>query len=194
MSALLESNKLDPKKDVRWLTVRSGADRFRTLVIGRLDASVVAIGDSIMLKKYPNLKVLAYNLPSYLFNVIATFDDFLEKNQAQVLAVTRGLVKATRDLMADKELYLKAVSKGMQLDYSKEDLANLWKTLVEVRHFGPNGGMSEKRAQATIDFYYRYINPDAKRANVQEVYAWSPIKQALKEIGIVNASWDPVDY
>ena len=149
---VLERNGIDPDK-MKYVAAGTAADRFRALVAGKIDATVVTSTEAAKLAKYPDIVALA-NVPKiapeipYEFGMVR--EDYIQKNPDIVYRLTKAIIEANRWIAANKAGTVEVVKKILP-DENIEDLTKAYETL-DPRIWGVNGDLSKGSYDFTADF------------------------------------------
>ena len=149
---VLERSGVDPEK-MKYVAVGSPADRFRALVAGKVDATVVTSTEAAKLAKYPDIVTLA-NVPKIVPEIPYEFgmarEDYLEKNPDIVYRLTKSIIETNRWIAANKAGTVE-VAKKILPDENIEDLTRAY-GLLDPRLWGVNGDLTESSYKFTVDF------------------------------------------
>ncbi len=149
---VLERNGIDPDK-MKYIAAGTASDRFRALVAGKIDATVVTSTEAAKLAKYPNIVALA-NVPKMVPEIPYEFgmvrEDYIQKNPDTVYRLTKAIIEANRWIAANKAGTVEVVKKLLP-EENVEDLTKAY-SLLDPRIWGVNGDLSKSSYDFTADF------------------------------------------
>lgn len=166
--------------------------RAQALAAGQVDATTVSIGVWLSIPDKTGLGIIV-DQPSYYaaaptvnkVNVVST--KTLEARRAEVEAVTRALIKISRDYAAKPQAWAEAIA-ALLPDTKRETLDQLAPSFAGG--WSVNGGLSASELQFTQD--YLYGTPDFEGVAPVALADWvdfSIVDSVLKELG-TDASGD----
>ncbi len=149
---VLERSGVDPEK-VKYLALGSPADRFKALLAGKIDATMVRNTEAAKLVKYPEIVTLVQVskvLPEIPDNFFMAKEEYIAKNPETMYRLARALIEANRWIAANKA---GAVEVGMKVlkEESPEVLSRAY-DIADPRLWGVNGDLSEPAYRYTLDF------------------------------------------
>ena len=185
-TAVMRKQGLDPAK-VNFVAAGQPNERGVALASGQIDATTMSIGVWLALKDKTGLKVLVsqddyYAAAPVLNKVNVVTDDVLKNKRDQVEAVTRALIKASRDFSKNPELWVDAMVKARP-DVDRKTLETLAQSFVGS--WSVNGGLNKDELQNTVDWSYQ--GPDYKDLPKVSLADWvdlSVIEDVLKTEGV----------
>ncbi len=149
---VFERSGIDPEK-MKYIAVGSPADRFRALVAGKIDATVVTNVEAAKLGKYPEIVSLV-QVPKVVPEIPYEFgmarEDYIEKNPETMYKLTKALIEANRWIVANKAGTVEIGVRLIKGD-TAEDLARAY-DLTDPRLWGVNGDITEASYKFTVDF------------------------------------------
>jgi ABC-type nitrate/sulfonate/bicarbonate transport system substrate-binding protein len=149
---VFERSGVDPEK-FKYVAVGSPADRFKALVAGKVDVTVVTTTEVAKLDKYPDIIPLV-NVPKVVPEIPYEFgmakEDWLQKNADTVQKMTKSIIEANRWIAANKAGTVE-VAKKILPDETTEALGKAY-DLCDQRIWGVNGDVSEGSYNFTVDF------------------------------------------
>lgn len=149
---VLERSGVDPEK-LKYIAVGSPADRFRALVAGKIDATVVTITEVAKLATYPDIVDLA-NVPKIVPEIPYEFgmarEDYIQKNPDTLYELAKAIIEASRWIAANKAGTIE-IAKKVLPEESTEVLSKAY-DLADPRLWGVNGDISEASYNYTVDF------------------------------------------
>ncbi len=152
---VLERSGIDPEK-FKYVAVGSPADRFRALIAGKIDATVVTTTEAAKLAKYPDVIALV-NVPKVVPEIPYEFgmakEEYIQKNPETMYRLTKAIIEANRWIAANKAGTVE-VAKKLLPEESVEDLGKAY-DLLDPRIWGVNGDVSEASYKYTADFLKR---------------------------------------
>ncbi len=149
---VLERSGIDPDK-MKYVAVGTASDRFRALVAGKIDATVVTSTEAAKLANYPDIVVLA-NVPKIVPEIPYEFgmarEDYIQKNPDIVYRLTKSIIEANRWIKVNKAGTV-AVTKKVLPDENVADLTKAYE-MLDPRMWGMNGDLSKASYDFTADF------------------------------------------
>ncbi len=149
---VLERSGVDPDK-VKYVAVGSPADRFKALVAGKVDATVVSNTEAAKLAAHPEIVSLAQVpkvLPEIPYELGVAREDYIEKNPETIYKITRACIEANRWIAANKAGTVEIAAKIIKGE-TPEILAKAY-DLGDPRLWGVNGDITEQAYKFTSDF------------------------------------------
>ena len=179
---VLERSGVDPER-AKYIAVGSPADRFKALVAGKIDATVVTNVEAAKLGKYPEIVSLV-QVPKVVPEIPYEFgmarEEYIEKNLETMYKLTKALIEANRWIVANKagtiEIGVKVI-KGETPD----DLGKAY-DLTDLRLWGVNGDISEGSYKYTLDFLLK-VGYMKDPVPFDKFYDRRFVDRALKELG-----------
>jgi len=149
---VIERSGLDPEK-FKYVAVGSPADRFKALIAGKVDSTVVTNTEVAKLASYPDIIDLV-NVPKVVPEIPYEFgmakDDYIQKNIDTLYKLAKAIVEANRWIAANKAGTVE-VAKKILPDESVETLTKTYE-LADPRLWGVNGDISEASYDFTVAF------------------------------------------
>ena len=185
-SAVMRSKGLDPAK-VDFVAVGQPNQRGVALAAGQIDATTMSIGVWLSLPDKSGLKVLVsqddyYAAAPVLNKVNVVTDEVLKNKRDQVEAVTRALVKASRDFSNHPEIWVDAMVKARP-DVDRATLETLAQSFVGS--WSVNGGLNKDELANTVDWTYKGPDyKDLRKVSLDEWVDMSVIDGVLKSEGV----------
>ena len=179
---VLERSGIDPEK-MKYVAVGSPADRFKALVAGKVDATVVTNSEAAKLVKYPEIIALV-NVPKLIPEIPYEFgmarEDYLQKNADTVQKLTKAIMEANRWIAANKAGTVE-VAKKILPEESADVLGKAY-DLADPRIWGVNGDISEASYNFTVEFLKKvgYLETPVP---YKQFFDRRFVDQALKELG-----------
>jgi NitT/TauT family transport system substrate-binding protein len=179
---VIERSGLDPEK-FKYVAVGSPADRFRALVAGKVDATVVTNTEVAKLAAYPDVIDLV-NVPKVVPEIPYEFgmakDDYIQKNADTLFKLAKAIIEANRWIAANKAGTVEVARKI--LPDEPVDVLNKTYDLADPRLWGVNGDISEASYNFTVEFLKKvgYLETAVPFA---QFYDRSFVDRALKELG-----------
>jgi NitT/TauT family transport system substrate-binding protein len=149
---VLERSGVDPEK-LKYIAVGSPADRFKALVAGKVDATVVTNTEAAKLEAHPEIASLAQVakvLPEIPYEFGVAREDYIEKNPETIYKLTRASIEANRWIAANKAGTVEIAAKIIRGE-TPEMLAKAY-DLGDPRLWGVNGDITEQSYKFTTDF------------------------------------------
>jgi NitT/TauT family transport system substrate-binding protein len=149
---VLERSGIDPEK-LKYVAVGSPADRFKALIAGKVDATVVTNTEVAKLASYPEILDLV-NVPKVVPEIPYEFgmakDDYIQKNTDTLYKLAKAIIEANRWIAANKAGTIEVARKILP-EESPEVLSKTY-DLADPRLWGVNGDISEASYKYTADF------------------------------------------
>ncbi|MBI3077563.1 MAG: ABC transporter substrate-binding protein [Deltaproteobacteria bacterium] len=178
---VLEKSGLDPDR-ASYVTVGSPADRFKALVAGKVDATVLTTGETVELERYPQLIALAdvpKIVPEIPFGFAAAKQEFLDRHPETAYKLARAVIEANRYIVANKA---GAVEVGAKiLKRPPEVIARIY-DLVDKKLWSANGDLDRESYRYTVDLLKRVGYLQTPLA-YEEFFDRRFVDRVLKEIG-----------
>ncbi len=179
---VLERSGVDPER-AKYIAVGSPADRFKALVAGKIEATVVTNVEAAKLGKYPEIVSLV-QVPKVVPEIPYEFgmarEEYIEKNLETMYKLTKALIEANRWIVANKagtvEIGVKVI-KGE----TAEDLGKAY-DLTDPRLWGVNGDISEGSYKYTLDFLLK-VGYMKDPVPFDKFYDRRFVDRALRELG-----------
>ncbi|HEY1371536.1 MAG TPA: ABC transporter substrate-binding protein [Candidatus Binatia bacterium] len=179
---IMERNGVDPEK-VKYVVAGSNADRFRAVIAGKADATVVSTIEAAKLAQYPelvNLATAAKVVPEIPFTFAMAREDFIQKEPDAMYKLARGMIEANRWIAANKSGTVSIAAKIIP-DETPEILAKAYDQ-ADPRLWGANGDLSEANYKFTSDFLVKVGNM-TDPLPYDKFFDRRFIDRALKELG-----------
>jgi len=179
---VFERSGIDPEK-FKYVAVGSPADRFKAMVAGKVDVTVVTTTEVAKLDKFPDIIPLV-NVPKvvpeipYEFGTAKT--DWIQKNADTVQRMTKAIIEANRWIAANKAGTVE-VAKKILPDETTETLAKAY-DLVDPRIWGVNGDLTEASYNYTVEFMKK-VGFLKDPVPYNQFFDRRFVDQALKELG-----------
>jgi len=179
---VLERSGIDPEK-MKYVAVGSPADRFKALIAGKVDATVVTNTEVAKLVNYPEIIDLV-NVPKvvpeipYEFGMART--DYIQKNPETFYKLAKAIIEANRWINANKAGTVEVAKKVLP----EESPAVLTKAyeLADPRLWGVNGDISEASYNFTAEFLKKVGYLETPVA-YNQFFDRRFVDRALKELG-----------
>jgi NitT/TauT family transport system substrate-binding protein len=175
---VLERSGVDPEK-LKYVVAGSPSDRFKALLSGRVDSTVVTLTETAKLANYPEIVDLV-NVPKIPYDFGMAREDFIQKHPDTMLKLAKAAIEANRWIAANKAGTVEITRKVVP-EETAEILAKAY-DLADPRLWGVNGDISEASYNFTVDFL-------KKVGFVETVLPYSQffdrrfVDQAVKELG-----------
>ena len=179
---VLERSGLDPEK-FKYVAVGSPADRFKALVAGKVDATVVTNTEVAKLAAYPDILDLV-NVPKVVPEIPYEFgmakDEYMQKNADTLYKLAKAIIEANRWIVANKAGTVE-VAKKVLPEESTDVLTKTYE-LADPRLWGVNGDMTEASYNFTVDFLKKvgYLETPVP---YNQFFDRRFVDRALKELG-----------
>jgi NitT/TauT family transport system substrate-binding protein len=149
---VIERSGLDPEK-FKYVAVGSPADRFKALIAGKVDSTVVTNTEVAKLASYPDIIDLV-NVPKVVPEIPYEFgmakDDYIQKNADTLYKLAKAIIESNRWIATNKAGTVE-VAKKILPDESVETLTKTYE-LADPRLWGVNGDISEASYDFTVAF------------------------------------------
>ncbi len=185
-SAVMRAEGVDLDK-VNFVAIGQPSARGMALAAGQVDATTMSIGVWLSLPDKSGLKVLVtqddyYAAAPILNKVNVVTDEVLKTKRDQVEAVTRALVKASRDFSNHPEMWVEAMVKARP-DVERATLETLAQSFVGS--WSVNGGLNKEELQNTVDWNYQGPDyKDLRKVSLDEWVDLSVVNGVLKSEGV----------
>lgn len=179
---VMERSGVDPEK-FKYVVVGSPADRFKAIVAGKVDVTVVTNTEVAKLGSYPEIIDLV-NVPKVVPEIPYEFgmakNDYIQKNQDTIYKLAKAIIESNRWIAANKAGTVEVARKILP-DEPAEVLSKTY-DLADPRLWGVNGDISEASYNFTVDFLKKvgYLETPVPYA---EFFDRRFVDRALKELG-----------
>ena len=179
---VIERSGIDPEK-FKYVAVGSPADRFKALVAGKVDATVVTNTEVAKLVSYPEILDLV-NVPKVVPEIPYEFgmakDDYIQKNADTLYKLAKAIIEANRWIVANKAGTVEVARKI--LPEESADVLSKTYDLADPRLWGVNGDISEASYNYTADFLKKvgYLETPVP---YNQFFDRRFVDRALKELG-----------
>jgi NitT/TauT family transport system substrate-binding protein len=183
-----------PAERVDFVAIGPPDVRAKALVAGQIDATTMSIGAWLAIPDKAGLHVLVTPDDYYAaapivskFNVVT--DEVLNAKRDEVTAVTRALVKISRDFAAQPQQWVDAMA-AARPDVARADLDALAASFA--RSWSVNGGLARKELEQTGNWLY--ATPDFKDLRKLALADWvdfSILDGILAELGTARGFDEP---
>jgi NitT/TauT family transport system substrate-binding protein len=179
---ILERNGVDPEK-VNYLVAGSNADRFRALISGKVDATMVSTIEAAKVESFPelvDLVVVAKAVPEIPFIFSLAREDYIQKNPDTMYRLTKATIEATRWIATNKAGTVEVASKVIP-DEKPETLAKAY-DMADPRVWGVNGDISEAAYNYTVDFLLK-VGFMKEPVTYEKLFDHRFVDRVIKELG-----------
>jgi NitT/TauT family transport system substrate-binding protein len=179
---VLERSGIDPEK-LKYVAVGSPADRFKAMVAGKVDATIVTNTEAAKLDKFPEIIALvnvAKVVPEIPYEFGMAKEEYIQKNADTVQKLTKGIIEANRWIATNKAGAVE-VAKKILPEESTDVLGKAY-DMADPRLWGVNGDFSEASYTFTVEFLKKvgYLeNP----VPYKQFFDRRFVDQALKDLG-----------
>ena len=179
---VLERSGVDPEK-LKYVAVGSPADRFKALVAGKVDATVVTNTEVAKLANYPDIIDLV-NVPKVVPEIPYEFgmarQDYIQKNSDTLYKLAKAIIEANRWIVANKAGTVEVARKI--LPEESPEVLNKTYDLADPRLWGVNGDITEAAYNYTADFLKKvgYLETPLP---YNQFFDRRFVDRALKELG-----------
>ncbi len=178
----LERSGVDPEK-LKYVVVGSPADRFKALVAGKVDATVVTLTETAKLANYPDiidLLDIPKVLPEIPYDFAVAREDYIQKNAETMYRLARATIEANRWIAANPAGTVE-ITKKVLPEESTEILRKAY-DMADPRLWGVNGDMTEGAYKYTVDFLLK-VGYMEKPLPYKQFFDRRFLERALKELG-----------
>lgn len=179
---VLERSGIDPEK-MQYIVVGSPADRFKALIAGKIDATIVTNTEAAKLPKFPGIVDLA-NVPKIVPEIPYEFgmarEDYIQKNGETLYGLAKAIIEANRWIASNKAGTVE-VAKKILPEESVEDLTRAYE-MTDPRLWGVNGDISESSYKYTVDFLMK-VGYMKDPVPYEQFFDRRFVDRALKELG-----------
>ncbi len=179
---VLERSGIDPEK-LKYVAVGSPADRFKALIAGKVDATVVTNTEVAKLVSYPEIIDLV-NVPKVVPEIPYEFgmakEDYIQKNADTLYKLAKAIIEANRWIVANKAGTIEVARKILP----EEPVEVLSKTydLADPRLWGVNGDITEASYNYTAEFLKK-VGYLETAVSYTQFFDRRFVDRALKELG-----------
>ncbi len=179
---VLERSGIDPEK-LKYVAVGSPADRFKALVAGKIDATVVTNTEAAKLAQYPEIVDLV-NVPKVVPEIPYEFgmatEDYIQKNSETIYKLTKAIIESNRWIAVNKAGTVE-IAKKILPDESTEVLSKAY-DMADPRLWGVNGDITEASYKYTVDFLLKVGYMEAP-VPYDKFFDRRFVDRVLKELG-----------
>ncbi len=179
---VLQRSGVDPDK-VQYVALGSPADRFRALLAGKVDATLVLSTEAAKLAQYPEIITLAQVskvLPEVPYEFAIAKEEYLERNPETFYRLALTLLEANRWIAANKAGTVAIAGKAAR-EETPEVLARAY-DLADPRQWGVNGDIGEASYKYTADFLAK-VGYLKEAPSLDRFFDRRFLDRALKELG-----------
>jgi NitT/TauT family transport system substrate-binding protein len=179
---VLERSGIDPEK-FKYVAVGSPADRFKAMVAGKVDATIVTNTEAAKLGNYPEIIDLV-NVPKVVPEIPYEFgmarEDYIQKNAETLYKLTKAIIESNRWIAANKAGTVE-VGKKILPEETTEVLTKAYE-MADPRLWGINGDLSEGSYNYTIEFLKKvgYLETPVP---YKDFFDRRFVDRAIKELG-----------
>ena len=179
---VLERSGIDPEK-FKYVAVGSPADRFKALVAGKVDATVVTNTEAAKLANYPeiiDLVVVPKVVPEIPYEFGMAREDYIQKNADTLYKLAKAMIESNRWTAANKAGTIE-IAKKILPEEPTEVLSRAY-DMADPRLWGVNGDISEAAYNFTVEFLKKvgYLETPVP---YNQFFDRRFVDQALKELG-----------
>lgn len=179
---IMERNGLDPER-VKYVVAGSNADRFKAVISGKVDATVISTIEAAKLSAYPDLIDLATAakvVPEIPFTFAMAREDFIQKEPETMYRLAKAMIEANRWIAGNKAGTVQIAAKIIP-DETVEVLTKAYDQ-ADPRLWGANGDISEASYKFTSDFLVK-VGFMTEPLPFDKFFDRRFIDRALKELG-----------
>lgn len=179
---VLERSGIDPEK-MKYVAVGSPADRFKALIAGKVDATIVSNTEAAKLGSYPEIIALvnvAKVVPEIPYEFGMAKEEYLQKNTDTVQKLTKAIIEANRWIAANKAGTVEVARKILP-EEPAEVLSKAY-DMADPRLWGVNGDLTEASYNFTVEFLKKvgYLETPVP---YNRFFDRRFVDQALKDLG-----------
>jgi NitT/TauT family transport system substrate-binding protein len=179
---VLERSGIDPEK-LKYVAVGSPADRFKAMIAGKVDATIVTNTEAAKLGAYPEIIALvnvAKVVPEIPYEFGMAREDYLQKNADTVQKLTKAIIESNRWIAANKAGTVEIARKILP-EEPAEALTKAYE-MADPRLWGVNGDITEASYNYTVDFLKKvgYLETPVP---FNQFFDRRFVDQALKDLG-----------
>lgn len=179
---VLERSGIDPEK-MKYVAVGSPADRFKALIAGKVDATIVSNTEAAKLGSYPEIIALvnvAKVVPEIPYEFGMAKEEYLRKNTDTVQKLTKAIIEANRWIAANKAGTVEVARKILP-EEPAEVLSKAY-DMADPRLWGVNGDLTEASYNFTVEFLKKvgYLETPVP---YNRFFDRRFVDQALKDLG-----------
>jgi len=149
---VLERSGIDPEK-FKYVVVGSPADRFRALVAGKTDATIVTNTEAAKLGSFPEI-IDIVNVPKVIPEIPYEFgmarEEYIQKNTETVYKLAKAIIETNRWIATNKAGTVE-VGKKVLPEETTEVLTKAYE-MADPRLWGVNGDFTEASYNYTVEF------------------------------------------
>ncbi|MBI2369548.1 MAG: ABC transporter substrate-binding protein [Deltaproteobacteria bacterium] len=178
---ILERAGVDPDQ-ARYISLGSPADRFKALVAGKVEATLIAPTEAVLLGRYPEIRVLVRTpeaLPEFPYEFSMARREWVDRNPEAMAGVVKGLIQAARFSARNKEGVVKVAVKVTRQD---ADLLAKSYDLFPRGHWSVNGELDRRAYQYTADLMVK-VGYMKTAVPYEEFFDRRFVDRALQELG-----------
>lgn len=179
---IMERNGVDPEK-LKYVVVGSNADRFRALVSGKVDVTVVSTLEIAKMDHYPDiidLVTVAKVVPEIPFIFSVAREDYIQKNTETMYKLAKAMIETNRWIADNKAGTVQIAAKVIP-DEKPETLNKAYDS-ADPHLWGINGDISESAYNFTNDFLVK-VGYMEERPPYNKFFDRRFVDRALKELG-----------
>jgi len=185
--------------EVEWVVAGPPPERKAQLLDGRADCSLLRVEEAIALERdHPNLlsKLLGFEEINPLarvqpHGVLSVRTDWAAANPDLCLALTRGLILASRSLHESVEAFRQAVRDHVHhVEVTDADIDSIWAREKEAMSFAVNGGFGNAHWAANLEMYKQLNQALPPPLPFAQVAVPGVVAQVIKDLG-AHPSHDP---
>ncbi len=179
---VLERSGIDPEK-MKYVAVGSPADRFKAMVAGKVDATIVTNTEAAKLGSYPEIIALvnvAKVVPEIPYEFGMAKEEYLQKNADTVQKLTKAIIETNRWIAANKAGTVEVARKI--LPEEPADVLTRAYDMADPRLWGVNGDLTEASYNYTVEFLKKvgYLETPVP---YKQFFDRRFVDQALKDLG-----------
>jgi ABC-type nitrate/sulfonate/bicarbonate transport system substrate-binding protein len=186
-----------PESDINWVAVGPPPERIKALLEGRVDCSLIRTEEALALHRdhpdkvhrlldFDELKKL---VPLQPHGVLMTTEAYEKAHPEVLLALAKAMIRASRALHDDVEVFRKVVRGNVPVKLSDAELQLMWQREHSSGGWAVNGEMTRGHWDAQLALT-RELNPAARAVTRDELLAGRFVTEALAAIGTHSARFD----
>ncbi|HUG76239.1 MAG TPA: ABC transporter substrate-binding protein [Burkholderiales bacterium] len=185
------------ESDIRWEAVGPPPQRIAALLEGRADASLVRTEEALALDRdhagrvhrMLDFDALKRLVPLQPHGVLATTEAFEGAHPAVLQALTNAMLRASRALHDDFEVFDAVLREHVTVALSTEERRMLWQREHDNGGWAVNGGMARSHWEAQLALFHE-LNPQLPRLERDRVLTGRFVATALAKLGAHPAPFD----
>lgn len=179
-----------PDGDINWVAVGPPPERIKALLEGRVDCSLIRTEEALALHRdhadkvhrlldFDELKKL---VPLQPHGVLMTTEAYEKAHPAVLVALAKAMIRASRALHDDVEVFKKVVRSNVPVKLSDAELQLMWQREHSSGGWAVNGELTRAHWEAQFDAYHA-LYPNLRRVQRAEIIHEAAVPAALAALG-----------